>query len=293
MNAGTAELGVVVVGFQSASTIERCLQSLMASNQVARIVVVDNASTDDTVAVVERLMQREPRITLVRHASNPGFAFACNVGASALATPWVVFVNPDVYLDADNLARLLAHAQQHAGAGLLGAHLVDLHGVPDPAARRADPSLRELLFAGGRRDALYLGRDPDKDLQSVQACSGALMLMPLGLLLQIGGFDDGYRLHAEDLDLCRRVREAGYEVCVANDVTAIHVGGVSSRARPLWVEWQKHRGLWRYFGKFEAGRTGPLTKSIVWLGLWLHFLGTLPTTLMRSRTSMSTQAHDT
>lgn len=271
MSASSAELGVVVVSFHSAQTIEKCLHCLLSSPQVARIVVVDNASTDDTVARVEACARAHPRITLVRHDNNPGYAFACNAGASALATPWLAFVNPDVYLDAANLARWLVHARHQAGAGLLGTRLVDLQGRPDATTHRADPSLRELLFAGGRRDALYLGLDPAMKLQSVQACSGALMLMPLGLFLRIGGFDDGYRLHAEDLDLCRRVRAAGYEVCVANDVTAVHVGGVSSRARPWWVEWQKHRGLWRYHRKFEASLTAAWLQPLLWLGLWTHF----------------------
>jgi N-acetylglucosaminyl-diphospho-decaprenol L-rhamnosyltransferase len=270
--SAVSDVGVVVVTYQSESTIVDCLERLLAARDVQRVVVVDNASTDKTAEKVAWLAVRDARLRLVRNDENRGFAEACNQGASALGTLWVAFVNPDLYVKPDTLSRLVTHARDHAGAGLVGAELHDARGVPDPASRRRDLSLRELFENRGQRAELYLGRDPAVDLQPVEAISGALMLMPLGLFLQIEGFDEGYRLHVEDLDLCRRVREAGYEVMVANDVIVTHLRGVSSRARPIWVEWQKHRSVWRYFRKFEAEDTKPELRPVLWLGLWGHFL---------------------
>lgn len=266
------DIGVVVVTFQSARTIRRCLDLLLASAPVVRIVVIDNASDDGTLDLLRDYAERHEEVTVVRNSDNRGFAAACNQGASALATPWVAFVNPDCYVGAGALERLVRHGVERAGAGLLGVELVDEDGRPDPAARRRDPSLRELLDRRGRRDDLYLGRDPHEILQPVEAVSGALMLMPVGLFLQLGGFDERFRMHVEDLDLCHRTREAGYEVLVANDISVLHVGGESSRARPFWVERQKHLSLWRYFRKFEAARTPSWLVPLLWLGLWGHFL---------------------
>src|SRR5690606_40292775 len=116
---------------------------------------------------------------------------------------------------------------------------------------------------------LAVPRDPSRALQPVDAVSGALMLMPRRLFERIGGFDTGYRLHAEDLDLCRRARESGAVVAVANDVHVTHLRGVSSRSRPLFVEWHKHRGLWRYFRKFEAPRRNLPTRVAVFLAIWV------------------------
>jgi GT2 family glycosyltransferase len=266
------DVGVVVVTYQSARTIRRCLDLLLASDPVVRIVVIDNASDDETLDLLRDFADRHEQVTVVRNSDNRGFAAACNQGACALATPWVAFVNPDCYVESGALARLVRHGVQRAGAGMLGVDLVDEDGEADPAARRRDPSLRELLDRRGRRDDLYLGRDPKAVLQPVEAISGALMLMPVGLFLQLGGFDEGFRMHVEDLDLCRRTRDAGYEVLVANDITVLHVGGESSRARPFWVEWQKHLSLWRYFRKFEASDTAGLLVPVLWLGLWGHFI---------------------
>ena len=266
------DVGVVVVTFASARTIRHCLELLLSSEAVVRILVVDNASGDGTADLVADMAHQHDRITLVRNPENRGFAAACNQGASALATPWVCFVNPDCYVPGEGMDRLVRHGVGRAGAGLVGVDIVDEQGVGEVSTRRRDPSLRELLRQRGRRDDMYLGRDPKADLQQVEAVSGALMMLPLGLFLQLGGFDEGYRLHVEDLDLCRRTRDAGYEVLVANDITAVHVGGVSSRARPVWVEWQKHQSLWRYFRKFEAADTPALERPMLWVGLWAHFV---------------------
>ena len=97
------------------------------------------------------------------------------------------------------------------------------------------------------------------------------MLLPRDLFVRIGGFDAGYRLHAEDLDLCRRVRQAGATVAIANDIEVLHVRGVSSRRRPLFVEWHKHRGLWRYFRKFDAARHGLIAQAAVASMIWARF----------------------
>lgn len=266
------DAGVVVVTYQSARTVRRCLDALLASSTVVRLVVVDNASSDGTLLVLQEMARLQPRMTLVQNDANRGFGAACNQGASALGTPWVAFINPDCFLAESDLSRLVQHGVRNPGAGMLGVDMVDERGQPEPATRRRDPSLRELMERGGRRDDLYLGRDPKADLQPVEAISGALMLMPLGLFLQLGGFDEGFHLHAEDLDLCRRTRDAGYDVLVANDICVVHVGGASARSRPIWVEWQKHGSLWRYFQKFEAMQTPAWMKPVLWLGLWAHFL---------------------
>ena len=144
------------------------------------------------------------------------------------------------------------------------------HGALDAAARRRDPDFGAMLRSRLARE-LSIPRDPATPLQPVDAVSGALMVLPRSLFMRIGGFDEGYRLHAEDLDLCRRVRQAGAMVAVANKVEVLHVRGVSSRARPLFVEWHKHRGLWRYFRKFEAARRGRITRVAVFAMIWGRF----------------------
>ena len=282
------EIRAVVVAYWSASTIKDCLSRLLASTHVVEVLVIDNGSGDDTAEIVERMALNESRLALQRNPDNPGFAVACNQGAKDCTQPWLAFVNPDCLVEADTFARLFDCAGSMptngsaANIGVLGCEQVDANGARDPAVRRYDVSLRALLFARGRRDAIEIPSDGSA-LQRVDAISGALMLLPRAVFEQVGGFDAGYRLHAEDLDLCRRVRATGYSVAVANDVVVTHLRGVSSRYRPLWVEWQKHRSLWRYFRKFEAIQTPAFLKPILWLGLWMHFMLAVPRIWLRAR----------
>ncbi|QDH70982.1 glycosyltransferase family 2 protein [Marilutibacter alkalisoli] len=267
-----AGITAIVVSHCSAETIDNCLQRLRASTGVAEIRVVDNASGDDTVEIVQRHAASDLRVRFIANPDNPGFAVACNQGAADSAAPWLAFVNPDCLLEPEALSRL--HALAGGGDCLLGADLVGEDGHRDAAARRRDPDFGAMLsgmLRPGRASAMAVPPDDAQELQPVNAVSGALMLMPRALFERIGGFDEGYRLHAEDLDLCRRAREAGARVAVANRVRVLHVRGVSSRRRPLFVEWHKHRGLWRYFRKFEAGRRGVLMRGFVFAAIWARF----------------------
>lgn len=274
-NAVVSNIAVVLVTHESAATITLCLKKLRRAIGLRRIIVVDNASSDNTCGMVEKFLPDDPRISLVRNTENLGFAAACNQGASALSQPWLVFLNPDAYVEPDSLSRLRDSAIEHAGAGLIGVDLVNENGEADRAARRFDLSLISLLKNHADLDLIYMGLDPDKKVQVVEACSGALMKMPATVFYHVGGFDHGFRLHAEDLDLCRRVRLAGYEVLVDNSVRVVHVRGASGLTKPAWVEWQKHRSLWRYFQKYEAAQTPDWMKPFIWMGLWLHFVWAL------------------
>ncbi|MGJ4731209.1 glycosyltransferase family 2 protein [Luteimonas sp. SDU101] len=265
-----ADIAAVVVTYQSESTIDECLARLRAAEGVGQIRIVDNGSTDATLALVQRHASLDPRLHFIGNPDNPGFSVACNQGAQDSDAPWLAFVNPDCMLEADALARLRETAVAQDRDCLLGGDLVDEHGQRDLAARRRDPVFAAMLQDPSARE---LGVVPDDTLalQPVEAVSGALMLMPRALFERIGGFDEGYRLHAEDLDLCRRARQAGAQVAVANRVRVLHLRGVSSRSRPLFVEWHKHRGLWRYFRKFESAQVGRAARAAVWAAIWLRF----------------------
>ena len=265
-----ADIAVVVVSHESASTLDDCLLRLRAAHGVAEIRVIDNASQDGTLDLIQRHAAMDARVRFIGNPDNPGFAVGCNQGAKESASPWLAFVNPDLMVEVDTLSRLRAHALALDGEVLLGVELMDEAGVHDEAARRRDPDFAAMLASPTRATKLGIANDGSA-LQTVDAVSGALMLLPRTLFDRLAGFDEGYRLHAEDLDLCRRARVAGATVAIANDNRVLHVRGVSSRARPLFVEWHKHRGLWRYFRKFEATRRSVFTSVAVLAIIWLRF----------------------
>lgn len=264
-------IAVIVVTFQSEKTLEKCMQRLCLASEVAEIAVVDNASTDQTRAILSRFKQRESRIHLCFNEKNLGFARGCNQGAALTSSAWLAFVNPDLMIEMTTLAELCKHAVQMEPA-LLGVEQVNENGVADPAVRRDDPSFRQMLRAPLRRTDLTLEVDRHRVVQDVPALSGALVFISRTFFNALEGWDEGYPLHAEDLDLCRRARQLGGRVVVVNSLQVMHVRGVSSRSRPWFVEWNKHRGLWRYFCKFEREQTSRPMRILIWLAIWAHAL---------------------
>jgi GT2 family glycosyltransferase len=255
--------------------------------ELAEVVLVDNGSAPGEIdALLAEIGDR--RILRLDLPSNPGFAVACNRGARACQSPWLLFLNPDCLVEADTLDRLGRTAHARERLAVLGALLVDTQGRPDPASLRRDPlPARAIASALGldRFDAidgvpLPIPFGQTEPLRG-DAISGALMLVRRDAFNAARGFDEGYFMHAEDLDLCRRIRELGFEVWCDPGVRVVHVKGVSSRRRPLRVEIAKHRGLLRYFDKFDAPRTAWPLRVLVRLGAWLRLLIAATRALLR------------
>lgn len=280
-------VAAVVVNYHTGPLLGDCLRRVLQCPELAELVLVDNGSTAGEIdALLGELDDR--RIVRLDLPSNPGFAVACNRGARACQSPWLLFLNPDCLVEPDTLASLGARARVDERIAILGALLVDTQGRPDPASLRRDPLPRRAI-------ATALGLDRLAGIEGVSipiaegasdplagdAISGALMLVRRDAFNAARGFDEGYFMHAEDLDLCRRVRELGFAVCCDPGVRVVHVKGVSSRRRPVRVELAKHRGLLRYFDKFDAPRTAWPLRLLVRLGAWARLALVLARTLLR------------
>ena len=107
------------------------------------------------------------------------------------------------------------------------------------------------------------------------------MLLKYSAFDEVKGLDSNYGLHCEDLDLMYRLRQRGYHCLLVPAARVYHRQGVSSRSRPLWVHWQKHLGMQRFFRKFQARSHAFPVRWLVLAGIWLRFAATLPLALLR------------
>jgi N-acetylglucosaminyl-diphospho-decaprenol L-rhamnosyltransferase len=276
---------IVIVAADSGADLGICIEMALAGNVPVEVIVSDNASSDGSIEAVAARWIGDARLRIVHNGKNLGFGAGCNRGAALARGDMLLFLNPDCRLQHDTVARLLASAEP--SIGMLGASIVGTDGRPEPASRRRDPLLRRALMSLSgmarfeQRWPALAGANLPLDaaapaLEDVDAVSGALMLMPRTVFERIGGFDEAYFLHCEDLDLCRRVRDTGQRVVCANEVSVEHAKGTSSRSRPLFVARHKHRGMWRWFRKFDPAARNPLLRGLVWCGLWLHFIALAP-----------------
>jgi hypothetical protein len=277
-------VSILIVAADSGPSLHDCARRALAV-EGAELILADNASTDGVPQAIEREWAGDGRLRVLYNGANLGFGAAMNRAAAQARGEMLLILNPDCLLEADTVPRLLAALRESPRNGLVGAVVCDARGEPDPASRRHDPLfLRALATLSGRggEGVAVAGPIPHETL-AADAVSGALMLMPRALFEHLGGFDEGYFLHCEDLDLCRRVRDAGYRVLLAGDVRVLHAKGGSSRHRPVFVSWHKHRGMWRWFRKFDPSAHRPPLAATVWLGIWAHFLLRVPAQLLKRR----------
>jgi GT2 family glycosyltransferase len=224
----------------------------------------------------------DPRLRILRNEANIGFGPACNRGAALARGDALLFLNPDCLIEADTIVGLRDCAQQCPDAGVLGVRVLDVVGTVEAASRRREPSLRRSLnsLIGlsrlEHRFPACAGIDMpapkgSTEVEPVDAISGACMFLPRTAYDRLGGFDEGYFLHCEDLDLCRRARDAGLAVLFVPTLSVRHEQGSSSFRRPLFVSRHKHCGMWRYFRSFDPAARNPVLRFLVGGGIWLHF----------------------
>ncbi len=231
------EVAVVVVTYNSAEWISRCLDALPAAlgDRRAHVVVVDNPATDDTADVVAA---RHPDVTLLRNARNVGFAAAVNVGAAASSAPWVLLLNPDTVPRPGSLARLLEFAENHPGHGLYGGRTLAEDGTLEPTSAWGAPSVwSTVCFATGLSsffprsrvfDPESLGRWQRDTVREVGIVTGCLLLADRGTWDRLRGMDERYFVYGEDADLSARARRIGLRPVITPDAEVVHAVGASS-----------------------------------------------------------------
>ncbi|MFC5527143.1 glycosyltransferase [Rhodanobacter ginsengisoli] len=276
-------LSVIVVSADSGPALRDCVHEVLTSSLPLELILFDNASNDGMPAAIERAHEHDTRLKVIYSHRNLGFGAAVNLATKQAHGHDLLVLNPDCLLGDDELRRLLALLAERPKAGLIGAVVCDADGRPDPASWRRDPLLRRSLSSlfGGSGERVNVEHDIPSEVIEVEAVSGALMLLPRSMFQRLGGFDEDYFLHCEDLDMCRRVRDIGYQVLLAGDVRVHHGKGSSSRHRPVFVSRHKHRGMWRWFRNHDPAAASPLLSALVWLGIWTHFLLQIPILLWR------------
>jgi hypothetical protein len=257
--------------------------SVLASASPVEVVVVDNASTDESVRLLREAHGSEPRLTLVENRRNLGFARACNQGLVRSNGNDILLLNPDAVLPPHGIARLRAALEAHPGAGMAGPLLVSPDGREQNGCRRDLPQLGTAFshaFAVPRPlrsrlggDFVHAGEPLPAGPVPVEAISGACMLVRKAAIDAVGPLDEGYFLHCEDLDWCARFHAAGFGVLFVPEVTVVHDMGVSCRRRPIFAEWHKHRGMLRYYGRFLRPRHSAVAAAAVATGIGLRFVG--------------------
>lgn len=252
----------IIVSYRTGPVLAECLAAIAACEGLDEIVVVDNGNAQREIDALD-VFAVDARVRLMRGHGNVGFAAGCNLGARAAKSEVLVFVNPDAILRTDAVRSLTAALAAAPPPAIVGGDLRDGEGKPERGSRRERLTLWRAFvsFAGLSRleRAIPAFRDfnrhtdplPDK-ATPVGAVSGALMAMRRVDFESLGGFDEGYFVHVEDLDICRRAEDAGWRVLFQPGPHGRHVRS-SSDAGESEIARHKAQGMARYFRKFARG----------------------------------------
>jgi len=258
------KLSVVIICWNDLRVIHDCLRSIYSGTHATdfEVIVSDNGSTDGSV---EFIQQHFPKVRVIENGANLRFAKGNNVGIRASQGEYILILNPDTIIHDGALDKWIAFADRHPEAGGFGCRVCNADGSYQESARPFPTIRRDLIAALYLRPLAqfsnfflsdhYWGWKGDTERFVDWQC-GCCVLFRGDLLKQLGGFDEQFFYYNEEVDLCRRIWQAGHPIIYTPDVTITHLGGQSTTKRfPLGFELDKLITRYRYYYK-HYGRTG-------------------------------------
>jgi GT2 family glycosyltransferase len=274
----TYELSIVIVSYNTKDLLRECLLTVHreATGLNSEIFVIDNNSSDSSPLMVETEF---PQVNVIRSPINLGFGAANNLALEAAQGRYIVLLNSDAFLSGSALKLARDHMNVHPRAGLGGARLVGRDFSWQPSARMFPHLITDALVHTGlsakypkSRFFGHFDRTWADPLQPSQAdwVPGAFSIIRAEVLHEVGFFDPRFFLYGEEVDLCRRIKKAGYEIWYWPDVVVTHIGGESSRhmndvdlSGSQVVNWRMRSTL-LYYRKHHG--------NMAWLAKWLEIV---------------------
>ncbi len=271
-----ADLSVIIVSYNTCELLAECLDSLGEWLERGQVIVVDNASTDDSAAMVRA---RFPQVRLVANTTNTGYASANNQGIRLSTGQYLLLLNPDTQVNAAGFHRLVAFMNDHPAAGAVGLKLLNADGSLQPSGRcfpTLASTVAELLPvpATWRRRARGELEQRDYDqVCEVDEVSGAALCVRRRALDEVGALDESFFFLGEDIDLCWRLKTAGWKVFYLPTASVVHYGGGSrNQVHSFGISLLAQRGYYLLFRKHRPGIQAAALKGVLFFLTGLKLL---------------------
>lgn len=258
------DVSIVIVSWNVAELLAKCLDSILAAPmdmQRLEIIVVDSASSDNTVAM---LRENYPQVKLIAQSENVGFTRGNNIGFAAAQGRSIFMLNPDTELLGDALPQLLNYLDSHADVGIVGPHTLN-SDASYQSSRRQFPSkslaffestFLEWLAPKKMLDNFYLSHFPEEAVLEVGWMQGSALLVRREIYETLGGLDEAFVMYFEELDWCKRTADAGWKLVYLGTAQIIHHGGKSTEQigakKHIYFQESKIRYYRKHHGAFFA-----------------------------------------
>jgi len=274
------KLSIIIVSWNVAKDLSNCLKSIgeYPPSGEFEIIVVDNASTDGTVEAVEKNF---PEVVIVNNRKNMGFAAANNQGIKLARGQHILLLNPDTIIHPNSIDQLISFMEDNSDVGACGPKLLNEDGTVQRSVRRF-PSFRaafyrhtifKLLGIFKKQYRKWLMKDFSYDCQA-EVCQlmGAALLTRKSVLEEVGGMDERFFMYYEEVDLCYRIKKAGWRIVFTPESEVTHLGGRSAEQVPAGKRIMMLMSMLAFFkkhkGRFATGVFGVIFKPLV---LLIHF----------------------
>jgi len=276
-------VSVVIVNYNSEELIIKCLNQILSSTVPVKIFVSDNASTDNSVQLIENYFKNNPHILIYKNNKNLGFSAGNNRVYPYITTPYILYLNPDCIIQNDSIENFIKTMEKFPDAGVVGCLVTNSDGTEQIGCRGVTPTPLRVFnqifriskyFSNSSKCFGYIFSNIEIPLEpiEVELISGSCMFVRKIAIDNVGLLDENYFLYCEDYDWFYRFIDGNWKIIFNPSIKVMHTKSYSTKHIPLKVIWYKSRGMWRYYNKFFKSNSNQAITLLVLLGIISRFL---------------------
>lgn len=267
------DLSIIIVSWNVAALLKACLESIQRARNTPysiEIIVVDSGSSDETVELLKHDYQQ---VKLLAQAENLGFTRCNNIGLAAAEGRYLMLLNPDTEVIEDAIPQMITYLDNSPTVGIIGPHTLNTDGTHQ-STRRRFPSLAVALFEStwlqpfapkSLLKRYYVQEIADTAIVDVDWVQGSALMARREVYAQVGGLDEGYVMYSEEMDWCKRAKNAGWRVAYLGTAKIIHHGGKSTEQATARKHIHFQESKLRYFRKYHGWLTAQLLRAFLFL----------------------------
>ncbi len=272
------ELSIILINYNTKNLISKTIASIFQTVLETKyeIIVADNSSDEE-----QRYHSEDKRVRVLPPIENKGFSNACNLAAKKAKAPYLLFLNSDAILKVRSVDESLAYLKQQNDVGALGIRMLSPDGTLDHGCKRGFPTPMASFYYFTGMDKRHPDSEKygwyrqtfikDRTIADVDSISGAFFMIPTKIFKEMNGFDEDYFMYGEDLDLCYRIKQAGYRVVYYGKVFFIHLKGESGMKKDPETLAHFYGAMHIFYNKHYQSLYKPITSRAVHAAIQLKY----------------------
>ena len=267
------DLSIVIVNYQTFELTKNTINSILEYEYPFsyEILVVDNASSDDSLAKLQEYFK--DKVEFIASAENNGFAAGNNQALRIAKGRYVLLLNSDTIVWEKTLEDIYNYMENHADVGASGCRVLLENGELDKACKRSFPNVKNSFFrlfhipTRSSDNDYNLDNLPDGEIYEIDCLTGAFMFMRADVLKQVGLLDETFFMYGEDIDLCYRIKQAGWKIVYYGKSKITHFKGASSKKQKSKLIYEFYRAMYIYYKKHHANENSFIVNVVVYFGI--------------------------